>query len=241
MNHKTRILVCDDETDLREMIAKYLRGRDFDVTLAEDGITLDEKLQGEQAFDIALLDINMPGEDGLSILRRIRNEHEMAVIMLTAAGEPVDKVIGLEMGADDYLAKPIDLRELEARIKAVLRRTGKSDEPVDSGNLDNSKKISIDGLLLDLSSATLLGRDGKEIALTAMEYTLLKLFIKNKGRVLNRDQLMEMASHREWDPYDRSIDIRVLRLRRKLEQNPTKPTIIRTVRGLGYLFDPSAT
>lgn len=241
MNHKTRILVCDDESDLREMIAKYLRGRDFDVTLAEDGITLDEKLQGEQAFDIALLDINMPGEDGLSILRRIRNEHEMAVIMLTAAGEPVDKVIGLEMGADDYLAKPIDLRELEARIKAVLRRTGKSDEPVDSGNLDNSEKISIDGLLLDLSSATLLGRDGKEIALTAMEYTLLKLFIKNKGRVLNRDQLMEMASHREWDPYDRSIDIRVLRLRRKLEQNPTKPTIIRTVRGLGYLFDPSAT
>lgn len=237
MSVKPHILVCDDETDLREMVAKYLGKREFNVTMAFDGRSLDQQLESGVSFDLVLLDINMPGEDGLSILRRLRNEQSMPVIMLTAAGEPVDKVIGLEMGADDYLAKPIDLRELEARIKAVLRRTSKP-EAVDVDSIDNTDKVSIAGLVLDLSSATLFGRDGKEIPLTSMEFTLLKLFVKNKGRVLNRDQLMEMASDRNWDPFDRSIDIRVLRLRKKLELNPKKPSIIRTVRGLGYVFDP---
>ncbi|MBX2839057.1 MAG: response regulator [Gammaproteobacteria bacterium] len=237
MSLKPHVLVCDDETDVREMVAKYLAKREFDVTMAFDGPSLDEQMNTAAKFDLVLLDINMPGEDGLSILRRIRAEQPLPVIMLTAAGEPVDKVIGLEMGADDYLAKPIDLRELEARIKAVLRRTGKS-ELVDAESIDNADKVSIADMVLDLSGATLYGRDGKEIPLTSMEYTLLKLFIKNKGRVLNRDQLMEMASDRDWDPFDRSIDIRVLRLRKKLEANPKKPTIIRTVRGLGYVFDP---
>jgi two-component system phosphate regulon response regulator OmpR len=240
MSFKPHVLVCDDETDVREMVAKYLQKRDFDVTMAFDGPSLDEQMTSTSAFDLVLLDINMPGEDGLSILRRLRAEQKLPIIMLTAAGEPVDKVIGLEMGADDYLAKPIDLRELEARIKAVLRRSGQSDV-VEVDSIDNAERVAIAGMVLDLSSTTLYGRDGKEVPLTSMEYTLLKLFIKNKGRVLNRDQLMEMASDRDWDPFDRSIDIRVLRLRKKLEVNPKKPTIIRTVRGLGYVFDPKDT
>lgn len=241
MKKQAHILICDDEIDVREMVGKYLTKREFTITLAEDGTTLDQALEANGDIDLILLDINMPGEDGLSILRRICIERDIAIIMLTAAGEPVDKVIGLEMGADDYLAKPVDLRELEARVKSVLRRTGKTENTVDAAEIDNSSSISFSGLELDLSSTKLYGRDGKEIPLTAMEFNLLKLFVKCKGRVLNRDQLMEMSSDREWDPYDRSIDIRILRLRRKLELNPTKPEIIRTVRGLGYIFDPSSS
>ena len=241
MKQTPHLLICDDETDVREMVGKYLTKREFKVTLAEDGKTLDKALAENQDIDLILLDINMPGEDGLSILRRVCIEREIAVIMLTAADEPVDKVIGLEMGADDYLGKPVDLRELEARVKSVLRRTGKNETAVDATEIDNSSNITFSGLALDLSSARLYGRDGEEIPLTAMEFNLLKLFVKCKGRVLNRDQLMEMSSDREWDPFDRSIDIRILRLRRKLELNPTKPEIIRTVRGLGYIFDPSGS
>ncbi|MBX2882560.1 MAG: response regulator [Granulosicoccus sp.] len=240
MNQRAHILVCDDETDLREMVGKYLTKKDFQVTLVDSGSALDESLAANSDIDLVLLDINMPEEDGLSILRRMRTEREIAIIMLTAAGEAVDRVIGLEMGADDYLAKPVDLRELEARIKTVLRRTGKSNSTIDAADIDNASSVKFAGLELDFSSTKLYGRDGKEIALTAMEYSLLKLFVKSKGRVLNRDQLMELAADKEWDPFDRSIDIRILRLRRKLELNPTKPEIIRTVRGLGYVFDPPA-
>jgi len=241
MTKQPHILICDDELDVREMVGKYLTKRAFDVTLAEDGVTLDSALANNQDIDLILLDINMPGEDGLSILRRVCAERNIAIIMLTAAAEQIDKVIGLEMGADDYLSKPVDLRELEARVKSVLRRTDKSSSPVDVTEIDNSSNISFAGLELDLASTRLHGRDGKEIPLTAMEFNLLKLFVECKGRVLNRDQLMEMSSDREWDPYDRSIDIRILRLRRKLELNPAKPEIIRTVRGLGYIFDPKTS
>lgn len=241
MKQQPHILICDDEIDVREMVGKYLTKREFKVSLAENADTLDIALKENDDIDLILLDINMPGEDGLSILRRICIEREIAVIMLTAAGEPIDKVIGLEMGADDYLGKPVDLRELEARVKSVLRRTGKAEKAVDVSEIDNSSNLAFSGLELDLSSARLYGRDGKEIPLTAMEFNLLKLFVSCKGRVLNRDQLMEMASDKEWDPFDRSIDIRILRLRRKLELNPAKPEIIRTVRGLGYIFDPSST
>ena len=241
MSSSTHVLVCDDETDLREMVGKYLTKRSFRVTLAENGEALDRCLSEHDDIDVVLLDINMPGEDGLTILRRLRSDGNIAIIMLTAAEESVDKVIGLEMGADDYLGKPVDLRELEARIKAVLRRSDKPTCDIDVQDIDNATTVNIAGITLDLASAKLYGRDGVEISLTAMEFNLLKLFLRNKGRVLNRDQIMEMASYREWDPFDRSIDIRILRLRKKLEINPSKPTIIRTVRGLGYLFDPSGS
>jgi DNA-binding response OmpR family regulator len=231
----SHILVCDDEAGLREMLKEYLEKRGFIVSEAGNGSELRDVLE-KKAIDLILLDINMPGEDGLSVLRSLRAEQNICVVMLTAAGEVVDRIIGLEMGADDYLGKPVDLRELEARIKAVLRRrdTGK-DIP---GIVSNGTSVSFGQCLLDLGAAKLFGKDGEEIAITAMEYSLLKVFAENPKRVLNRDQILEQAHDRGWDPFDRSVDIRISRLRRKIEPIPEKPQIIKTIRGIGYLYDP---
>ncbi|MCL4162050.1 UNVERIFIED_CONTAM: hypothetical protein GTU68_036422 [Idotea baltica] len=190
--------------------------------------------------DLVILDVNMPGEDGLSALRGLRSETDLPVVMLTAAGETIDKIVGLEMGADDYLGKPVDLRELEARIKAVLRRKSSSTREGSSAkSAETGASVMFGEHRLDLEGAKLFDPAGAEMPLTAMEFRLLKLFAENKGRVLNRDQILEQAHDRSWDPFDRSIDIRISRLRRKIEINPQKPAIIRTVRGLGYIFDPA--
>jgi len=229
------IVICDDEPDLREMVGEYLSKRGYKVSLCDGAGALDSLLETETP-DALLLDINMPGEDGLSILRRLRSTNAFAVIMLTAAGEVIDRIVGLEMGADDYLPKPVDLRELEARIKAVLRRGGPEVKPLEGPAV--SERFGFDGLTVDLDSARLFDREGQEITLTSMEFRLLKVFIERRGRVLNRDQLLELAHDRGWDPFDRSIDIRISRLRRKIERVPNKPELIRTVRGIGYAFDP---
>ncbi|MEX0277026.1 MAG: response regulator [Ruegeria sp.] len=234
-NQKTHILVCDDEIDVREMLQEYLSKRGYRVSAASGGDQLRAIVSAE-AVDVMIMDINMPQEDGLSILRSLRPENTTPVIMLTAAGDVVDRIIGLEMGADDYLGKPVDLRELEARIKAILRRGAVNETTsVESSSGDGAP---FGDFTLDKQAAKLLAADGSEVQLTAMEYRLLKVFAENKGRVLNRDQLLEQAHDRSWDPFDRSIDIRISRLRRKLETNPEKPEIIRTVRGIGYLYDP---
>ena len=235
-NTQQRILVCDDEVDLREMLQEYLVKRGYDVGLAGDADGLRAAIE-EDTPDLIILDINMPGEDGLSALRRLRTDSEIPVVMLTAAGETIDKIVGLEMGADDYLGKPVDLRELEARIKAVLRRKSVAAQPVDQGAA-TGQYVQFGEFRLDLDAAKLTDASGEEVQLTAMEFRLLKLFAENKSRVLNRDQILEQAHDRSWDPYDRSIDIRISRLRRKIEVNPQKPKIIRTVRGIGYVFDP---
>lgn len=230
------ILVCDDEPDVREMLQEYLQRRGFTVVTAENSDALRDKLEQHQ-IDLVLLDINMPGEDGLTTLRNLRPQNEVPVVMLTAAGDVVDRILGLEMGADDYLGKPVDLRELEARIKAVLRR--KSVPAPTGGNTKTTPNIAMFGSFsLHLDAAKLFSADGKEVPLTAMEFSLLKVFAENKSRVLNRDQILEQAHDRSWDPFDRSIDIRISRLRRKIEINPQKPMIIRTVRGIGYIYDP---
>ena len=231
----TRILVCDDEIDVREMVQEYLKKRGFQVTTAASGIELRAVL-ASGGIDLVILDINMPGEDGLSVLRSLRPENQVAVLMLTAAGDVVDRIIGLEMGADDYLGKPVDLRELEARVKAVLRR--KSAEQPKQNNSSGVESAQFGDYHLNIEAAKMTASDGTELTLTAMEFSLLKVFAQNKGRVLNRDQILEQAHDRSWDPFDRSIDIRISRLRRKIEQNPEKPSIIRTVRGLGYVYDP---
>jgi DNA-binding response OmpR family regulator len=228
------VLVCDDEADIREMIAEYLGRRGFVVTVAGNAAELRAAL-AEKPVELILLDISMPGEDGLSVLRGLRAaETRVPVIMLTAAGETVDRILGLEMGADDYLGKPVDLRELEARIKAVLRRAVAPDPALDASR----KRWRFGKCLLDIEAAKLFGEDGSEVPLTAMEFALLKLFAENRGRVLNRDQILENAHDRSWDPFDRSIDIRISRIRRKIEVNPEKPVAIRTVRGIGYVYDP---
>jgi DNA-binding response OmpR family regulator len=228
------VLVCDDEADIREMIAEYLGRRGFAVTVAGNAAELRAAL-AEKPVELILLDIAMPGEDGLSVLRGLRAaETRVPVIMLTAAGETVDRILGLEMGADDYLGKPVDLRELEARIKAVLRRAVAPDPALDASR----KRWRFGKCLLDIEAAKLFAEDGSEVPLTAMEFALLKLFAENRGRVLNRDQILENAHDRSWDPFDRSIDIRISRIRRKIEVNPEKPVAIRTVRGIGYVYDP---
>ncbi len=232
------ILVCDDETDLREMLQEYLQKRGYQVSLAGDAQELRTSIELATP-DLVILDINMPGEDGLSALRRLRTESDLPVVMLTAAGETIDKIVGLEMGADDYLGKPVDLRELEARIKAVLRRrAGPANDA--KAKPANGQYVQFGDFRLDLEAAKLTDAEDSEVPITAMEFRLLKLFAENQARVLNRDQILEQAHDRSWDPYDRSIDIRISRLRRKIEKNPQKPTIIRTVRGIGYVFDPDS-
>ncbi|MEM8742681.1 MAG: response regulator [Pseudomonadota bacterium] len=226
------VVICDDEVEVRDMLAEYLQRRGFRVSTAQDAASLRETLAAGPAA-LLILDINMPGEDGLSALRGMRAAQDQTpVIMLTATAEVVDRILGLEMGADDYLGKPVDLRELEARIKTVLRRRA----IVPQQETRPSGQVAFGACTLDLQAATLLDADGADIPITAMEFSLLKVFAENRGRVLNRDQLLEQAHDRGWDPFDRSIDIRISRLRRKIEPNPQKPEIIRTVRGVGYVF-----
>lgn len=230
------VVICDDEPDIRDMMSTYLQRRGYTVSTAESGVTLDQVLEAHDDVQLIILDINMPGEDGLSVLRRLRTEMSLPIIMSTAAGDTVDRVVGLELGADDYLAKPVDLRELEARIKAVLRRGGTASSTVPADSKAEGD-IIVDDLTINLEGAKLIGRDGEAIPLTAMEFSLLRAFVEHRGRVLNRDQILQMAHDRDWDPFDRSIDIRISRLRRKIERNPSHPVLIRTVRGLGYIFD----
>lgn len=234
------IVVCDDEADLRETVGEYLEKRGYRVVLVADGAALKAALGAGPAPDIVLLDVKMPGESGLEILSALPPDRPYAVIMVSAAGEIIDRVLGLQLGADDYVSKPVDLRELEARIQAAVRQKQRlvNQAATLKPRKEEPQTLRFAGLTLDLKAASLSREDGADVPLTAMEFNLLKVFAEHKGRVLNRDQLLELAHDRNWDPFDRSIDIRISRLRRKIEPNPTKPMIIRTVRGLGYIFDP---
>lgn len=230
----TTIYVCDDENDLREMVSEYLTERGYDAQGFADGRALLAALELIQPA-LCILDVNMPGMDGISVLREVRAKGNVPVIMLTAAAETVDRIVGLELGADDYIGKPVDLRELEARVKTVLRRL--KPQTVDtSPSATGRERVPFGPHSLDLDQARMFDADGGEITITAMEYQLLKTFHANRGRILNRDQLLEKAHDRGWEPFDRSIDLRISRLRHKIERNPQKPEIIRTVRGLGYIF-----
>jgi len=231
---KQRILICDDEEHLREMVGEYLIERGYEIVEARDATTMHRAMACAPA-DLIILDINMPGQDGLTALRELRNTSNVPVIMLTAAAEVIDRVVGLEMGADDYLGKPVDLRELEARIKAALRRRAKTPEKP-KGKVPATGTVPFGPCSLDIDAAKLFDGDGNEIAITAMEFDLLRVFESNRGRVLNRNQLLEQAHDKGWEPFDRSIDLRISRIRKKVEPNPTKPELIRTVRGLGYIF-----
>lgn len=232
------IVVCDDEPDIRDTVGEYLERQGFNVTQASGGEALRD-LADNAVFDAVILDISMPGEDGLSLARFLRERGGVGIIMLTASGETVDRIVGLEMGADDYLAKPVDLRELLARLKAVLRRMSSQNAPQAVGGAKPAGVIKFGECQLDLDGYKLMGADGGEIAITAMEFSLLKVFAEHPGRVLNRDQILELAHDRGWDPFDRSIDIRISRLRKKIEADPAKPQVIKTVRGVGYIFSPS--
>jgi two-component system, OmpR family, response regulator len=227
----TRVLVVDDDASIREMLADYLSEHGYDVALASGGKEMRAEL--ERAVPAAvLLDVGLPGEDGLTLARFVRERYDVGIIMVTGAGDVVDRVAGLEVGADDYIAKPFDPRELRARLKSVLRRLEKKD--VSKVNV----KVSVGRCLLDMKSRQLADDKGREVPLTAMEFDLLKAFVERPNQVLSRDQLLTMTRNREWEPFDRSIDIRITRLRRKVEQDPDRPRAIRTVRGAGYMFVP---
>ncbi|UTW54364.1 response regulator [Kordiimonas sp. SCSIO 12610] len=228
------IIVCDDEAPIRKMLKDHLGECGYKVDEAENASVLNSLL-GASEPSLIILDVRMPGVDGLETLREIRKGSNVPVMMLTAAGEIVDKVLGLELGADDYLVKPVDLRELQARVKAAIRR-GKVPQGDSHQGSKNEGDIDFGGCRLDTGTAKLYDRQGEPIPITAMEYRLLCVFAENRGRVLSRDQLLEQAHDRGWEPFDRSIDLRISRLRRKIETDPSKPSVIRTVHGLGYVY-----
>lgn len=232
MAEMQKILVVDDDSDLRWMVNKYLSKHDYAVTLAEDGEKMREALEND-SFDLAILDINLPGEDGLSLARYLRGNYSIGIIMLSAAAEVFDRIVGLEMGADDYVTKPFEPRELLARVKSVLRRTQNVDAVGKQGEV---KQVKFGEFTLDFESHQLLDKDNQSVSLTSMEFDLLKAFAENPNKVLTRDQLLNLSHNRDWDPFDRSIDIRITRLRRKIEKHPSQPQIIKTVRGAGYIF-----
>jgi two-component system, OmpR family, response regulator len=227
MSPAQRIVVVDDEAAARDMVGDYLRMHGFSVSLCDSGASLwAEVARGRP--DLIVLDLNMPKEDGLSIIRDLKQKGAIPVIMLTATASPIDRVVGLELGADDYLAKPCELRELLARIRSVLRRAvvPPTEAASPAGNLDMDERLLRDD-------------EGNEHPLTASEYSLLKAFAENPKRVLTRERLLELANARDAEAFDRAVDIRIMRIRRKIEPDPTRPRVIRTVRGGGYLFSPT--
>ncbi len=236
-----RVLVVDDESELRSLLAEYFGRHGLDVRQAADAAQARSLIE-TTVPDLAVLDVNMPGENGLSLARWLRSTHpRVGIVMLTTVSESIDRVVGLELGADDYIPKPFELRELLARVRAVARRLQPA-EPVAGAAAAApapSQRVRFGVCSLDLETRQLLGADGAEIDITAAEFDLLALFARHPNRPLNRDQIMEQAHNRGWEVFDRSIDLRVMRLRRKIERNPDRPEVIKTVRNVGYVFVPA--
>ncbi len=236
------ILIVDDDKDIRELLVECLSGYDFQATAVEDGEVMFKELEAGK-FDLIVMDVMLPGEDGLSLCRRLRSPggpHEkIPVIFVTALGETTDRIVGLELGADDYLAKPFQTRELVARIRAVLRRTSPSPEVSDNdeptGQADD-RLWFFDQWKLNPLARHLIDAQGEVIALSAAEYRLLLFFLSRPGRILSRDQIMEHLAGRSVEAYDRSIDVQISRLRGKLRDNGKNPHIIKTMRGDGYML-----
>ena len=235
-NDETQLLVVDDDAEIRDLLANYLARENFRVLTAKDGESVD-RILAQHRIQLIVLDLMMPGEDGLSICRRIRVSSAVPIIILTAKGEDIDRIIGLEMGADDYISKPFNPRELVARIKAVLWRAKNVYEG--PGRDPQNQSLAFDGWVINQSGREVISPDGTEVVLSSGEFNLLVAFASNPKRVLTRDQLLDLTQGRTLDPYDRSIDVQVSRLRRKIERDPQKPSIIKTVHGVGYTFIPT--
>ncbi|MBO6519942.1 MAG: response regulator [Rhodospirillales bacterium] len=232
METTPHILVVDDHEEIRTQLARYLSKNGMRATTASGGTEMREKMKAT-APDLVVLDVMMPGEDGLSLCRYLRDNTSLPVILLTAMAEDTDRIVGLEVGADDYVTKPFNPRELLARIKAVLRRTNAMPrtEAQPAGD-----RLQFDRWTLDVKRRELTGDDGVSVALSTAEYRLLNVFLQRPGMVLSRDQLLDLAAGREAAPFDRAIDNQVSRLRKKIEADPKKPVLIQTVWGGGYKF-----
>lgn len=225
------LLIVDDDREICTLLSKFLAKHGYRVSSAADGAAMMKALEVSRV-DLIVLDLMLPGEDGLSLCRRVRASSVTPIIMLTAIGEETDRIIGLEMGADDYLPKPFNPRELLARIKAVLRRAGRARV----GTLPKGQVFVFEGWRLETARRQLCAPDGALVSLRAAEYELLLAFVEHPQRVLSRDQLLDLARGRNASPLDRSVDVQVSRLRRKIEPSAEEPRLIRTVRGGGYIF-----
>jgi two-component system OmpR family response regulator len=247
MSNHGRILVVEDDQTIREMLVEYLGTHGYDVVPVDRGAAMREAIE-RNLPDVVLLDINLPGEDGLTLARYLRERLDVGIIMVTGASDVADRVAGLEVGADDYVLKPFDLRELRARVKSVLRRMqARAEAPPSAAavtatgvapSVASAPRVPVGACELDLASHQLFTASGEEIPLTGMEFDLLKVFVERPNQVLNRDQLLSLTRNRDWEPFDRSIDIRIARVRRKIEPDPERPQAIRTIRGAGYMFVP---
>jgi DNA-binding response OmpR family regulator len=224
------ILVVDDDPKVRTLLRRCLEGEGFGVSEAKDGAELNACLE-KQPVALITLDLNLGKENGLDLAREVRKTHNVPIIMLTGKGDAIDRVVGLELGADDYLAKPFELRELIARVRAVLRRAGTAGQPVSPG-----QRYAFKGWVFDLDDRSLEREGGGAQELTTSEFNLLEAFVKRPHRVLSRDEIMDLIKGHDWSPLDRSIDNLIARLRKKIEQDPDHPSLIKTVRGVGYAF-----
>lgn len=240
LNESARVLVVDDDPGVRDLLGDYLSEQGYEVLSADTAASARALLDGDPP-SVVLLDVGLPGEDGLSLARYVREHLDIGIVMISGAGETIDRIVGLEVGADDYVAKPFDPRELKARLKSVLRRY---ERPVRTGaatehGAEQTRRVAVGACVLDLDSRQLFDSGGEEIPLTRMEFDLLEVLVQRPNRPLTRDQLLNLTQNRDWDPFDRSVDIRIARLRRKIDRDPAKPQSIRTVRGLGYMYVPA--
>ncbi|RXZ38001.1 response regulator [Oxalobacteraceae bacterium CAVE-383] len=238
MENPAHILVVDDDREIRTLLAEYLDANGFRTLTASNGAEMRQML-AQSNIDLIVLDLTLPGEDGLTLCRNLRTQSSIPVIMLTARGAALDRILGLEMGADDYLAKPFEPRELFARIRSVLRRTQALPPNMAAGA--SAQQMQFAGWTLDLNARHLLNPEGVVVALSGAEFRMLKIFLEHPNRVLNRDQLLELTQGREADPFDRSIDIQISRLRQKLGEDARTPAIIKTVRNEGYVLSTTVT
>ena len=233
MSPKATILIVDDEPDVREVLEEYFATHGY-AALGAESADAAKALAAKQPIDLALVDINMPGEDGLSLTRHLRERYaKIAIVMLTSAGTVIDRIVGLEMGADDYVPKPFDPRELAARVKSVLRRTSAAA----SAEL-GAARVRIGRCVLDIAAHRLTDENGQEVAMSPLEFDLLKALAEHPNRALSRERILNLHQQRDWDPFDRSVDLRIMRLRKKIEPDPEHPRFIRTVRNEGYIFVP---
>ena len=243
VNTLPHIAILDDEVDITQLLYNYLQSRGFRATRVHSGRALME-LMSVDTPALVLLDLGLPGEDGLAIARTLRENWHCGLVIVTGRGDAVDKIVGLELGADDYVTKPFDLRELLARVTAVLRRTAPI-APVVPGVHVNAnttpERLHFEGWTLDAAARCLVDPAGAEVALTTGEFELLVTFVRHAGRVLSRDFLLEQTRGREAGPFDRTIDVQVGRLRKKLEIDPVNPKVIKSVRGAGYILVPLVT
>ena len=237
MEHSPHILVVDDHREIRDALTRYLEKNGLRVTSAKDAREMDDVLK-TASIDLVVLDIMMPGEDGLSACRRLRAQSEMPILMLTALDEDTDRIVGLEIGADDYLSKPFNPRELLARIKAILRRSDRTER---DGRTFSGRRITFDRWTLHVDRHEIDDQSGTTVALTTAEFRLLIVFLERPRLVLSRDQLLDLTAGREAQVFDRTIDNQVSRLRRKIEKDPTNPELIKTVWGGGYTFSADVT